>query len=141
MAGLDDLDPAERDGEHGGYLKAWEKFLADKRPNWAGIEQQRYSVRYGFAGTMDRCGSLEFFGPSPWVIDVKTSAAKYRVWGMQTAAYRQLLVESDPQWLLARRGTVRLRPNGTYLFDEWTDPRDLPAFLALTTFMDWMNHE
>lgn len=43
--------------------------------------------------------------------------------------------------MLARRATVRLKKDGTYLFDEWTDKRDLPAFLALITFLDWdTNH-
>lgn len=89
---LDDLHPSEYDGtDHAGYLQAWVKFLADKRPNWAGIERRCYSQRFSFAGTMDRCGTLEQFGRDRWIIDIKTSAQKYRVWGMQTAAYRQLM--------------------------------------------------
>jgi len=128
-----DLD-AESIGEYGGYLDAWIDFCADHKAKWDGIEVRGYSERYGYAGTHDRHGTLN---GSKWIIDLKTSAQSHRVWNMQLAAYRQLLVETDPQWALARLGTVQLRPDGTYKLIEWNDPDAWPAFVALITLTNW----
>jgi hypothetical protein len=130
-----DLDPSSV-GIYQGYLDAWIRFCADYKANWAGIEVRGYSERYGFAGTWDRHGLLNGM---PWVVDVKTSVASHPVWGLQTAAYRQLLAERDPYWLLARRATVQLKPDGTYKVIEWNSPDDLPVFLALISLINWSN--
>jgi hypothetical protein len=130
---LNDLD-SESIGIYGGYLDAWIQFCADHKAVWTSIEQRGYSERYGFAGTWDRSGTLK---GSPFVVDIKTSAASHPVWGLQTSAYRQLLAESDPAWLMARRATVQLRPDGTYKFIEWTDPTDWTTFLALIQLINW----
>ena len=121
-------------GEYLGYLDAWMQFCADRKAVWSGIEIRGYSERYGFAGTLDRCGTLN---GGAWVIDIKTSATTHRVWNMQLAAYRQLLVETDPKWALARLGTVQLKPDGTYKLVEWSDPDAWPAFVALITLTNW----
>lgn len=129
-----DLDPASV-GDYGGYLDGWIAFCADRRAVWTGIECRGYSTRYGFAGTMDRRGTL---GGVPFIVDIKTSAQPHRVWGMQTAAYRQISAEEDPRWTTARRGTVQLRNDGTYNFLPWDDPDDWPAFLSLINLTNWM---
>ena len=128
-----DLDDSSV-GEYRGYLDAWVKFCADHNAAWDGIEVQCYSQRFGYAGTFDRCGTLN---GSAYVIDIKTSLAPHKVWGMQVSAYRQLLAEEDPTWLLARRGTVQLRPDGTYKFIEWSDPTDWTAFISLVNLINW----
>lgn len=130
---LGDLDPASI-GPYQGYLDAWIAFTKDYRAKWSGIEVREYSERFGFAGTMDRRGTVLAV---PYIVDVKTSAQPHRVWGMQTAAYRQLSAEKDPKWLLARRATVQLRPDGSYKFLPWDDPQDWPAFQALITLKNW----
>lgn len=134
-----DLDPASVLPEYQGYLDAWRLFKADRQAVWCGIEWQGYSQRHGYAGTMDRYG---YIGPTKdrYVIDIKTSAQPHRVWGMQTAAYRQLLAEQiHPEWALARRATVQLRADGRYNFLAWDDPQDWPAFQALIALMNWSN--
>lgn len=128
-----DLQP-ESIGDYWPYLDAWIKFCADRKAKWDGIEWQGYSTRYGYAGTMDRRG---FLGGTRYIVDIKTSAQSHPVWGMQTAAYRQLCAEQDPAWLMARRGTVQLRPNGTYTFLPWDRPDDWPAFLSLINLTNW----
>ena len=128
-----DLD-SESIGIYGGYLDAWIQFCADHKAVWTSIEQRGYSERYGFAGTWDRSGTLK---GSPFVVDIKTSAASHPVWGLQTSAYRQLLAESDPAWLLARRATVQLKPDGTYKFIEWSNPQDWTTFLSLINLINW----
>lgn len=136
---LGELDEeAERDGAHWKRLLAWRKFCADYGANWESIEEMGYSERYGFAGTLDRSGKLERkFGDRPWIIDVKSSASTSRVWGLQTAAYRQIKAERDAKWALAGRAAVRLLADGTYRFDEFKDPRDWPAFAAIMTLNNW----
>lgn len=128
-----DLDSSSI-GIYAGYLDAWIAFCADHKAVWQGIEVRGYSERYGFAGTWDRHGTLN---GSPFVVDIKTSQSSHPVWGMQTSAYRQLIAETDPSWMLARRATVQLRPDGTYKFIEWSWNADWPAFLALINLINW----
>lgn len=138
---MDDLaDPeAELAGQYGGYLRAWRRFRADYGPNWDATEERGYSERFGFAGTLDNRGTLAKFGACKWVIDKKTSAQIHPVWGMQLAAYRQIVAERDPMRIMDRRATVRLANDGTYRFDEWMDPGDWPAFQSLLTLHHWCN--
>jgi hypothetical protein len=133
-----DLDPATV-GEYQGYYNGWLRFLADQQPKWVGIEERGYSSRFGFAGTWDRRGAIRIAPRA--VIDVKTSLQAHRVWGMQTAAYRQIATELDPYWLTARRFTVQLRPDGTYRLIPWDDPDDWSAFLALIHLTNWSNKQ
>jgi len=130
-----DLDPASI-GEYMGYLDAWIQFCADHKAVWSGIEVRGYSERYGYAGTWDRSGTLN---GAPWIVDIKTSQASHPVWGLQLAAYRQLCSEQKSSWMLARRATVQLRPDGTYKFTEWTDPQDWAVFLSLINLINWAN--
>jgi hypothetical protein len=127
-------------GDYWPYLDAWIKFCAAHKAKWDDIEWRHYSKRYGYAGTMDRRGTLDGVR---YIVDVKTSASPHRVWGMQTAAYRQLAAEEDPKWLLARRATVQLRPEngGTYKFLAWDDPDDWGAFLSLINLTNWANKQ
>lgn len=132
-----DLDWESIDPQFAGYLEGWRKFCADRKAKWCGVEVRGYSQRFGYAGTMDRLGYL---GAVPFVVDIKTSAQPHRVWGMQTAAYRQLAAERfDPKWITARRGTVQLRADGTYSFLAWDDPDDWPAFVSLINLTNWIN--
>lgn len=130
-----DLDP-ESIGDYWPYLDAWIAFRQDYGAEWEAIEERHYSDRYGYAGTLDRRGTLRKLG-GRWIVDAKTGASLHRVCGMQLAAYRQQVAEKHPAWLLARRATVQLRPDGTYLFREWTDPDDWSAFLSLIHLTNW----
>lgn len=135
---LGDLDPSEEQGTYAGYLKAWRSFMLDYGAEWSGIEERGYSRLYRYAGTMDRRGVLrKRHGNTRWVIDLKTSVRKTKVWGLQTAAYRQICAEEHPDWALAQRATVQVRADGKYQFVPWPSPLDLPAFLGLKTFTDW----
>lgn len=130
-----DLD-ASSIGSYGGYLDAWIQFLADYKAVWTHIEHRAYSERYGFAGTLDRRGTLRGIRYSS--VDIKTAKQSHPVWGLQSAAYRQLGTEENPAlWATGRRATVQLRPDGTYKFLPWDDPLDWPAFLALIQLTNW----
>lgn len=128
---------AVADGAFVGYLAAWKRFLADHEPIWDEIEQMGYCQQHRFAGTWDRCGTLERGRPGRWLIDIKTSQQASRAWGVQTAAYRLIRAERNPMAALDQRGTVQLRPDGTYEFIPWNDPDDLQCFLALLAVRNW----
>lgn len=135
---LGDLDDeVEKDGEHWPRLLAWRAFCRDFGANWSGIEEVRYSELYGFAGTLDRRGTLEKMGSDKWIIDVKSSVAKSDLWGLQLAAYKQLVMEQHRDWALCRRASVRLLENGTYKFDEFTGRGDWKVFAAMLTLNQW----
>jgi hypothetical protein len=134
---MGDLDEPLVPKEYLGYLDAWKRFIDDYEPNWSGIEVRGYSQRFAFAGTEDRHGTLAKKLPGRWGIDIKTSKQPHRVWGLQTAAYRQIRAERDMQAALDRRGTVQLQSTGTYRFLPWDDPADWPVFQALLTVINW----
>lgn len=136
MGDLDDDE--ERDGEHWGYLIGWRKFMADMRPNWSFIERPFYSDGLGVATTPDRGGILEAINTTQrWIVEIKTSQAPHKAWGLQTAAQRHIVAENDPMFSLARRASVRLSPDGTYKFDEWKNPLDMKAFIGLLNLLNW----
>jgi hypothetical protein len=139
---LDDLHPDEETGTHAGYLTAWRSFCRDYGANWEGIEERGYSQMFQVAGTLDRRGTLERKFPATlkWIVDVKTSKQHHNVWGMQLAAYRQIVAERLAGWALARRASVQLREDGKYLFKPWDNPLDWPAFQALITLTHWKQH-
>lgn len=133
---LGDLDEERVPDGFTGYLEAWKRFIATYQPNWAGIEQRRYSERYGFAGTEDRHGTFERALPGRWGIDIKTGVL-HPVMGLQLAAYRQLRAEEDYVASLDRRATVHLKHDGTFTFMPWEDPADWPTFAALLQLIAW----
>lgn len=143
MCELDDLGtlhPDEESGAFGGYLRAWRNFCREYGAAWdGGVECIGHSRVYRYAGTVDRRGTLKR-RPGRWVIDIKTSVQKYKVWGLQTAAYRNIAAEEDARWSTAQRATVRLRNDGKYLFDEHLNPIDWPAFVSLLTLEHWDQH-
>ncbi len=134
-----DLDEARMPMEFVGYLTAWKKFLAAYEPNWQRVERMGYSKLHRFAGTEDRRGTFGRVYPgATFGLDVKTSAQAHRVWGLQLAAYRQIVVEEDGlAHCLDRRATVQLHPDGRYTFLEWNDPNDWPVFQSLLNLIAW----
>ena len=134
------LDPESVDPEYQPYLDAWCLFLRDYGAVWDGIEVMGYSTRCGFAGTYDRRGALRTLRPgNHWIVDIKTSAMRHPIMGVQLAAYRQIETERDPLMALARRATVQLLPSGTYQFYEWTSSEDWNVFQSLITLSNWAN--
>jgi hypothetical protein len=101
---------------------------------WFEIEKMGYSEQFGFAGTWDRLGLVNTL---PSLIDVKTALEDSPSWGVQTAAYRQILIERAPSAALLERMTVQLAPDGTYQLIPWNDPHDWNVFLSLLTIRNW----
>lgn len=124
------LDESSIDPAISGYVDAWRLFCAEMRPEWSHIEHQCYHEALRYAGTFDRAGRM---GGDKWLLDIKTSAAAHRVWGVQTAAYTNAAKLTDH-----RRGTVQLRADGTYRLIEWKEPTDFPTFCALLTVNNFL---
>lgn len=125
---FDEGDLAEEsvDPRYAGYLDAYKRFLETTRPAWDRIEHKVSDPVLGYAGTFDRIGTLHG-EPQRWLIDIKTGFAKTA--GLQTAAYRRCLPEPHR----IRRASLKLNPDGTFIFTELADRRDEARFLAALT--------
>ncbi len=131
----DCLNETEFSAEERAFMPAWMRFLNDTRPNWRHIEAPGFNEQYGYAGTPDREGDLEALGIKDAIFDIKTSATRSPLWGLQTAGYARLRPRNDA---FCRRFTIQLRPDGTYRLHEWTDPTDWPTFASLATLNRWI---
>lgn len=137
---LGDLDEGAILRTYSGYLDAWKAFLCAHKPNWLAIEEPVYSQRHRLAGTPDRVGSIEHGGVRvTGVFDIKTGVAPSRYWGLQTAAYRQLLMEHDTAMATSARFTIQLSRDGSFRLLPWTDADDWRVMLSLLTIHHWTN--
>jgi hypothetical protein len=130
----DGLAEGSYEPELQGYLDAWRLFKREMKPEMIWIEARQFSKQHWFAGTMDRLASM---GGSSWVLDIKTAQQAHPTWGLQTAAYKQLLLGVSPHALMCKRGTVQLSKNGTYRLHQWADPDDIGVFLGLAKAINW----
>ncbi len=124
------LDEASIDPAIAGYVQAWRKFRSEMQPEWTHIEHQCYHEALRYAGTLDRAGLIR---GQRYVLDIKTSAAASRLWGVQIAAYANAIKMPD-----ALRASVQLRPDGTYRFIEWADRSDWSVFVSLLTINNFL---
>lgn len=90
------------------YLNGWKKFLAEKPMKFHLNEFKVFSLKYGYAGTLDRVGLFIVDGKVV-LIDIKTGM-ETRSFGPQTAAYASA-VEEMLGLKVHKRFTVRLLPN------------------------------
>lgn len=90
-----------------GYLQAYADFVRDYRPKWDWIEHIVGSARQGFAGTIDRMGTID--GHS-CILDIKTSS-KVNMLALtaQLTGYAYLTQEAD-----AVLWGLQLMKNGKY---------------------------
>ena len=117
------------------YLDAYRRFRHDARPVWHGLEQMVADYALGYAGTLDRWGTLQ--GESV-VVDLKTGAIPS--WApLQLVAYARLDL-SGPAVARRRRLVVQLRPTGRYGIREYpvvNFGRDERVFLAALAVAQW----
>jgi hypothetical protein len=110
-----------------GFLAGWRLFCAEHHAVWSAIEQCVYHPALGYAGRLDRLGTVDGV---PTVVDLKTSARLSPAVGPQLAAYAKALPEPGPG---IRRLAVQLRPDGRYTQREYADPMDWAVFASLLT--------
>jgi hypothetical protein len=115
-------------------LEAYQRFLSDLRPVWHAIETPVADLRLGYAGTLDRAGTLQ---GDAVVVDVKTGAIP--AWApLQLVAYARLA--RDGQVCRPRRLIVHLLPTGCYSLREYpvvNFGRDERIFLSALAIAQW----
>lgn len=93
-----------------GYITAYQRFLRDFSPTWTHIEYRLGSVDLGFAGTLDRKGSID---GKPCIVDIKTPVSASRStkisWVAQLSGYRALCGNATLE-----RYILQLKPSGKY---------------------------
>lgn len=107
------------------YLNAWRKFCDDTGAKWDGIEEQVYNEQYGYAGTLDRVGTVSGFKA---VVDLKSSFKLYATVGPQLAAYQKAYKKPT-----VKRIGVQLKPDGTYLAKSYVSANDWAVFASMAT--------
>lgn len=121
---LGTLDPALV-----GYLDAWKRFREECRFEPLLIEDRHYNATYGFAGCLDRTGTMA--GKSDVLLDIKTNCAPYWT-AFQTAGYASFF--DKPARF--RRMAVELHNDASYRLHEYRCSNfsaDLGVFLAALT--------
>jgi hypothetical protein len=117
------------------YLEAYCQFVHDARPVWHGIEQPVADLALGYAGTLDRWGTLQ---SEPVVVDLKTGTVP--PWApLQLVAYARLEL-GEPRVARRRRIVVQLLNSGRYTVREYplvNFGRDERVFLAALAVAQW----
>jgi len=133
---LGELDEESLDPILVGYLQAWRGFKDATGAIVIANECRLYHPRLNYAGTLDRLLSI---GGNLWLVDLKTSADPVPSYGVQLAAYAELLKSSDAQLVPQepRRASLHLRDDGTHKLHEFKNPNDWPAFVACLSLYQW----
>jgi hypothetical protein len=115
------------------YVQAWAKFLDDVGGVVLSSERRVFSVRHGYAGTLD---SRVAWGRSNRLVDIKSTAGVPRTVGPQTAAYAEAWQEQTGE-RLRDRYCVHLTHAGRYNVHRLSDPRDWEIFKAALVIHHW----
>lgn len=119
--------------------ESYKQFLKDYDYNPLMIEEQMYSHKYKFAGTMDR---VCLINGKEYILDFKTGV-KSKTCGIQTSAYKILLEELNPKYKKIKRAILHFENEGgykLYLEDKPNDIfdqelfKDRQIFLSALTF-------
>lgn len=126
-----DLDEGSVDESLIPYLNAWRNFLADTRFVISLNEYRHYSEKYGYAGQLDRSGSMVIVsGSADILLDIKTNDAPYWTrW--QTAAYANFF-ENPSRFL---RMSVELHKDETYRIQEYKGHEFMRDFATFCSFL------
>ena len=117
------------------YVAAYRAFVHEARPVWHGIEASVADVQLGYAGTIDRWGTLR--GEAA-VLEIKTGTVP--PWAsLQLVGYARMDLDDQPG-LRRRRLVVQLLPTGRYSVREYplvNFGRDERVFLAALAVAQW----
>lgn len=109
-------------------------------------EYKVYSLRYGFAGTLDLCAEFDSFpgiaGRSRLVLDLKTTSAIRESCKLQTVAYSVALNERRPELNIDGRGVLWINDKGEVvpkLYKRSQDVSDWMGFHGLLQAFNWVN--
>lgn len=116
-----DLDWDSVPREWVGYVRAYEKFKAERQFQIIESEVVVKNKLHRYAGQLDRRGLLD---GKPVILDIKTSSQPSPSWGPQIAGYAACYAEPHG------RVALWLRRDGTYRVISYPDPDDTRLFLA-----------
>ncbi|MHB8406298.1 MAG: PD-(D/E)XK nuclease family protein [Gammaproteobacteria bacterium] len=117
------------------YITQWRRFMAESGFKPLLIEWQAYSPLFGFAGELDRYGSMMKKGRTQCVVlDIKSGAPDWTA-GPQTAAYAQL-VRENLEMPVDLRLCVHLTPDN-YKIVPLPGAVDFKRFCAALTLHTW----
>lgn len=127
-----DEDGIECEPELAGYVIAYMRFLRDYRPLWEMVEQKVYSEQFGFAGTLDRYGTID---GKPVLLDIKTSSSVNKltkiIWACQLSAYQLLLAKEGEE---VKRWNLVLKKDGKYQIVDASESEKKYAFSGFSLF-------
>jgi len=127
-----DEDGIECEPELAGYVIAYMRFLRDYKPLWECVEQKVYSDQFGFAGTLDRFGTID---GKPVLLDIKTSSSVGKlqkiIWACQLSAYVLLLAKEGED---IRRWNLVLKRDGKYQLIDASESEKKYAFSGFSLF-------
>ncbi len=131
----DDLDEETLDIELKGYVEAYKKFKSESGFKVELIEYRVCSRIYGFAGTLDRTGTIK---EHYCVLDIK-SGVKQPCDALQTAGYMIALSEEKGWEKKARcqRYALYLCKDGTYKLQQHANHTDKDVFLSALAVCKW----
>lgn len=136
---LGELDESTVDAEWLPYLDAWRAFRSEHTTAWELIESPVYHHTLGYAGTLDRFGTVS--GVSA-VLDIKTSTVIYPSVGPQLSAYLEALKTMIIDIRKTDRITVQLGADGKYKITKHkNDAADWSVFLSCLTIHNYLRNQ
>lgn len=124
-----ELDWSTVDPRIEGYVRAYEKFLAECPGKVAAVEHRLVYPDMGLAGTPDL---VKFIGGRRALIDLKTGATKSAKW--QTAGYAKLWAAIYPSKPIYERYSLKLDKAGQYKLIPHEKTEDEVAFDMMLHF-------
>ena len=95
----------------GPYIKAYIKFLTEKKPVIHAAEIKMFHKLYNYAGTIDLVAELN---NKLWVLDLKTTSKVAPYARLQLAAYLRMWNAKNMKMETFQRGIIHLKPDGMY---------------------------
>jgi hypothetical protein len=150
LADMDDPNTPKMSGTQSNdfvrYRMAWKAFLTSFNAKPFLVEARVASVRYGYAGTLDRVMQMTVSGKRGYyVVDIKTgSSVSSPLARLQTAGYvlatKEWLGESLPGPIEKTRVVVHIPHNGQcyHRVEIFKDSSDEPAFLSCLALYKWI---
>lgn len=114
------------------YFDAWRDFRDRSGFKVLISECKVYSPKYGYVGQLDLFGELN---GELWLPDIKRVARVSKIAAVQTAAYKQALIETHPELVgldgaKIKRGALHFKADGTWQLIPFNDPGDFKVFLS-----------
>jgi hypothetical protein len=137
---LDELDDTGTDARVMGCVEAWRRFKRETEAEILATEQRLYHPTLRYAGTLDGLARLTLKGDARglWLLDRKTGAEPHPSYGVQLAAYEQLLRgQTGADFAAMGRATVHLDESGRYRFHRFTNHSDAACFMACLALNQW----